>query len=340
MAMNTTTAQTQPSTTPQKMVVTVPVADVRTEPKAPAATVKLPICSADNPLQETQLLYGEHILGLEEIDGWIRIQAMEQQKNRNGVWQGYPGWIRKDQAMAVEAFPAYNLVVTKQWTSVYDEKQTNPIITVSIGTKFKGVRTDKDSWTVALHDGSVGHVAAADVYEITKTVGEDEKTMRKQVVANALPFEKASYSWGGRSASSNNLLISSVDCSGLTNLTHRAMGLEIPRDAHDQFLQANVIQDGTSMQPGDLIFLAPKEKPNRMRHVMMYIGNEQLIEATYFDGIDHTHITAVAKKLGKPIAELKNGQECGHVIVHLGSLLGSKEIVSQLRAQALKTTYN
>jgi len=334
------TMQANITSYPQKMVVAVPVADVRTEPKAPAATTKLPTCYADNPLQETQALYGEHILALEEVDGWIRIQAMEQQKNRNGVWQGYPGWMRKDQAITVESFPAYNLVVTKQWTSIHDSTTGTVKLNVCIGTKLNGIKKDNQSWLLTLHDGTQGSIAATDVYEITQTVSDNEHSLRDQAATLAQTFEKSFYSWGGRSASSKHLLISSVDCSGLINLVYRAMGLEIGRDAHDQFMQAAAVENGNSLQPGDLVFLARKTKPNRMNHVMMYLGNEKLIEATYSGGIDHTRIVSVTAKIGKPMAELTNGQESGEYIIHLGSLLGSKEIVNQLRAQALKTMYN
>ena len=62
-----------------------------------------------------------------------------------------------------------------------------------------------------------------------------------------------------------------MDCSGLVNLAYRAAGLDIPRDAHEQFLRAKPVN---ALQPGDLIFLSERQNPKRIVHVMLYEGDK------------------------------------------------------------------
>jgi cell wall-associated NlpC family hydrolase len=178
------------------------------------------------------------------------------------------------------------------------------------------------------------------VYETTAKIRETLPTLRQQIVNAALTFNGGLYTWGGRSAPNKSLPTAGVDCSALINLSYRTAGLDVPRVAHEQFLYAQPIKQVANLRPGDLVFLAPKEKPDRMTHVMMYIGNEKLIEATGSDGINRTRIVTFKQKLGRPLAGLKNGQPCGNVIVHFGSLLGSRKMANRMRSQALKSSYD
>lgn len=340
MAVDTKQAkETTQTVTPQKMIICVPIADVRTEPKEPVSDIKLPTNSTKNPLQETQMLFGEHLLAFEEADGWIRIQALEQKKYRNNTWQGYPGWIKKSQATAVTAFPENNLVVVNSWASIYGEKESSPLFSVSIGTKLKGIKVTKNHWTIIFHDGTEGKIASTDVYSITSKVTEKIDDLRKQAVSAALTFKDNYYSWGGRSAQSKDFLVSSIDCSALINLSYLTLGLQLPRDAHDQFLYATPIEKGSELQVGDVIFLASKQK-NRVRHVMMYIGDEKLIEATYSNDVDHVRVVSVKEKLGISLDQIKQGQENNDIIIYLGSFLNSSKTINLLRAEALRSTYD
>ena len=84
----------------QKARVTVPLADLRREPK------HLPQDYAHNPLRESQLLEGEKILIHEHVGEWLRIEAVEQPRFSKGQgWHGYPGWIHQSEAQVVDEFP-------------------------------------------------------------------------------------------------------------------------------------------------------------------------------------------------------------------------------------------
>ena len=66
-----------------------------------------------------------------------------------------------------------------------------------------------------------------------------------------------------------------MDCSGLINLAYRSAGVDVPRDAHEQFLRAKRVN---ALQPADLIFLSERGNPRHIVHVMLYAGNGELIE--------------------------------------------------------------
>lgn len=95
---------------------------------------------------------------------------------------------------------------------------------------------------------------------------------REQLVNEARQFVGAPYLWGGR-ASPLPHTVASVDCSGLVNLLYRAQGLDIPRDAHDQYLMSHPTD---SLQPGDPLYLA---KTARINHVILKLDETTFIEA-------------------------------------------------------------
>ncbi|MBI4356079.1 MAG: C40 family peptidase [Candidatus Omnitrophica bacterium] len=73
-------------------VVTVPVADLRARPVRAAASLD------HDPLEETQLLYGERVRlhSTRIVDGvaWAFVEAIEQPEfTHHRRWEGYPGWV-------------------------------------------------------------------------------------------------------------------------------------------------------------------------------------------------------------------------------------------------------
>jgi len=89
---------------------------------------------------------------------------------------------------------------------------------------------------------------------------------RQQLVEEAKQFLDAPYLWGGRSTGS-------VDCSGLIDLLYRAQGIQLPRDAHDQFLFG---KRTSTLQPGDPLYLA---KGERINHVILKLDDWLFIES-------------------------------------------------------------
>lgn len=74
--------------TPQKMIVAVPVADIRATQRPHDRHY------AQDPDQETQVVAGEPVLVKERKGRWLRVECPEQPEfTHHNVWEGYPGWI-------------------------------------------------------------------------------------------------------------------------------------------------------------------------------------------------------------------------------------------------------
>ena len=88
-----------------------------------------------------------------------------------------------------------------------------------------------------------------------------------RAVTAALGMRGVPYVFGGTSRGG-------VDCSGLTQLAFKAAGVELPRTAA---AQANVGHrvSVNDLQPGDLLFFY-----SPIDHVVMYVGNGKIVEAS------------------------------------------------------------
>jgi len=104
------------------------------------------------------------------------------------------------------------------------------------------------------------------------------------IVELAKQFENAPYLWGGRT-------IFGVDCSGLTQLVYKMVGICLPRDASVQIGQGELIGFISDAQPGDLAFFDNDE--GVIIHVGILIDSETIIHASGWvriDKIDHQGI--------------------------------------------------
>lgn len=100
---------------------------------------------------------------------------------------------------------------------------------------------------------------------------------RDAFVAHAKRFVSQPYCWGGCSVPTlDSTVPTGVDCSGLVYLCARYCGMYVPRNARDQFNHCSPVN---FLQPGDLIFTAPEDDPEKIDHVLIYIDNNLVIEA-------------------------------------------------------------
>jgi hypothetical protein len=95
--------------------------------------------------------------------------------------------------------------------------------------------------------------------------------LRSELVDTAKRFIGIPYRWGGTTAENG------FDCSGLTMVSYRLNGLDLPRVSRNQF-QAGKWVSKSKLRPGDLVFFATKGG-TRVTHVGMYIGDGNFIHA-------------------------------------------------------------
>jgi len=343
---------------PHKMVINVAVADLRSAPEAVLDHVKLPTSDLTNPQQETQLLLGEQVLAQEQFTDtfgkkWLYVYTLQQDHFSFMLgWHKYRGWIQADQATPVSQFSTCNLVVKNLHAPLFDHHK-NTILTVSIGTRFMGIKDSVTNlWQVTLPDGKTAWIHDNDLYHVTPTIQETETTLRSNIVAAALMFFGTFYSWGGRSAQSDEWQISSVDCSALINLAFLANGLAIPRMSNDQYLTAHKIKHGVDLKPGDLVLFDPVHKdrnPHHMTHVMMYIADDLLLEAT-FAGESKIRTISFQERIGKRPEDTCSGDITQTILigntiddteyfVYFCSYCNSPQTVQRLRDNAIEPTW-
>jgi cell wall-associated NlpC family hydrolase len=334
--------------TPQYRIVTTPVADLRYKPEQMPQNLTLPASDLANPLQATQLLLGEQIKVNDELideqnKAWLWINTLQQQYfDEQEGWRGYPGWIEKDQTKLVQNFIQPNLVVNTQLAPIFDKNGTT-INTLSIGTRLYATALHGDWFTINAHSGTDAYIHKNNVYPIHNHVSESIDDLRMSIINTAKQFLGSWYSWGGRSAQNDAWSMSSVDCSALISLSFLAHGLQIPRMSHEQFLRSKKIGSCKELQPGDLIFFASiTKKSTRMDHVMLYLGEDELLEATYA-GEHKARIVSFQERMNNPCNGITYGESVGwnneEFQVFFGTFFDEQSTVQKLRDDALKINY-
>ena len=267
---------------PQRMRVAVPVADLRREPTPAGPTLE------QDPLEESQLLYGDSVEVQETKEGWARVSTAGQMEwTHHHRWEGYPGWMEQENLIGDPGNWNPNLVVTAKLGRVLEKPGSNAParLLLSIGTRLAGT-PDGNGWKLQLLDGTAGWISgeeAAPLEKLAKIRLGDPAGWRARLIQTAQLFLRDPYYWGGRSApnpAAAGVPHTALDCSGLVGLVYQANGMILPRDAHEQWMQAWPISP-EKLRPGDLIFLHDPENPQKISHVMVYLheNGAKIIEA-------------------------------------------------------------
>jgi len=331
-----------------KMVVKVPVAGLRLAPELPdykkvGQPLRYPIFCSDeypgltsikNPLQDTQLLYGERVNLLEDLrNGWLRVQVLDQKTFVDGKFKPKEGFIEEGQVAIVSDYSLGepNIVVKALSAPVCCsiKKYTNVLFGASIGTKFFGQKCGNDWYQVHLvneigatsRSRGIGYIHKDDVNLLMTKL--DEKSLRQNLVNTAMLFLDSPYSWGGRSGFDPNVgFQTGVDCSSFINLVYRVnrvRGIDIPRDAGDQFKACKSNLDGKDLKPGDLIFSANAQTPQKINHVLMYLGDHRIIESIGSEDPFGVRIILDEERFGLKIEKVSHGQTIGDIYVYFGT---------------------
>lgn len=291
-------------------VVAVPVADLRAEPGSHLAA------GTHDPLQETQLLYGERVHVRARRDGWAQIEAPDQPEHTHHQrWEGYPGWVKED-ALRQSAWKP-DAVVGVRWASVWDNAFAGgtALMHLPMGAALEVADSNGALQQVRLIDGRGGWVSPGDIHRHADLQRLSDEEQRQLVLRAAGALLGDAYVWGGRSPGDpTGLAVTGVDCSGLVNLAYRTAGITVPRDAHEQRLRARPV---TVLQPADLIFLSSPDDPAKAVHVILYAGDGWLIEGP---GTGQAiRRISTQERLGLSPGQLVDGARAGGQTIYLGT---------------------
>ena len=132
-----------------------------------------------------------------------------------------------------------------------------------LGTKT----TSKTNWASA---AAAAGLSGTDTDYATGTAGTASE---QGVVSEAAKYLGVPYQWGGTDPSKG------LDCSGLTQLVYKNLGIELPRTASQQATSGQAVASLADARPGDLVFFDYSSSRPGVDHVGVYIGNGKMIAA-------------------------------------------------------------
>ena len=144
----------------------------------------------------------------------------------------------------------------------------------------------KGRWAmVMLPSGKTGWVQKSAVEDLGERIdirmGEGSGNMisrerMEAIISSAHQLLGVPYLWGGMSAKG-------VDCSGLVRISAIMNGVLLPRNA-SQMIKCGIPVQLDQLQRGDLVFFgtaASDEKPMRVTHVGIYLGDNHIIHSSH-----------------------------------------------------------
>jgi hypothetical protein len=114
-------------------------------------------------------------------------------------------------------------------------------------------------------------IVIPDDYAAARIARSGQGSLRVELVKTAKRFLGVPYRWGGEDRKNG------FDCSGLTMVSYRLNGLNLPRNSRMQFKAGQYVAK-KNLQQGDLVFFATKGG-KRVTHVGMYVGRGKFIHA-------------------------------------------------------------
>lgn len=236
----------------------------------------------ESPL-ETQELMGTVVEIVGEKSYWREVVTPQPYR----AWCTDQGLVE----MSEEELEAYMAAPKVMFMQLYGHIYTKPSFKSAtlcdlVGGDIMRFAGRKGRWTkVMLPSGKTGYVPSKELKEhkgfISIAMGEgNSETISPEtteaIIAEAEKLVGVPYLWGGMSAKG-------VDCSGLVRISHIMNGILLPRNASQQIKCGDRVELD-QLQRGDLVFFgtpATDEKPMRVTHVGIYLGDGRIIHSSH-----------------------------------------------------------
>lgn len=278
-----------------------------------------------DPIQDTQVLYANRVKCLSTLEGWLYVELVEQiDFNTDHKPVPIKGYIQANEAVEVSSFPPANIVLKNTWVPLYQQPEDQvPCLRLPMGVALPGKPVNEQWIALLLIDGKTVYVRSSDCNEYSTQPLMPESIIRSRILECAYQFLDKPYCWGGCSPydETGTFAQSGVDCSGFIYLIHRASGYEIGiRNSRSQYNACIKKEHGSQLKPGDCIFFAPSDNPSRIIHIMLYVGNNQVIDtalsrkkAILSDGLS---------RFGCTFETMQSGQQASNYVFYFGSFIG------------------
>jgi hypothetical protein len=214
-------------------------------------TLHLPLSS--------QLAYGTDVEILEEEENW----AFTRQKD------GYLGWVYKTHLAQGSAPQGTHLVLAPCIELCAQPDAGSEVVTRVLSGASVAVEEVHGEWAriIANKAGWMPLSLLRALSDIPESIEEKRKTL----VEDAARMTGVPYVWGGISGNG-------IDCSGLTRLLHKWVGLDLPRDADMQYAAARPVEP--PFEIGDLLFFRERGKERPVTHVGISLGGWRMIHSS------------------------------------------------------------
>jgi len=142
-------------------------------------------------------------------------------------------------------------------------------LTVTLGTRLELIAEQSHRFRVRLPDRRLGWVTKECV-TLRDAVFRYPLTSRRRVVETSKRFLGVPYLWGGTTPLG-------FDCSGMVQLTFNLNGVNLHRDADQQFQIGEQIEV-EKLEPADLLFFSNKR--SGITHVGIFIGEGRFLHSS------------------------------------------------------------
>lgn len=241
----------------QYAVVTVPVANLREEPRHGAEML-------------SQGILGTPLIVVSHTGEWLQVEMPD----------GYRGYmiansVRQMNTREFDAWRTSRRVKVlpenvKLLSSV--EADADVVSTLQTGDVLAVDSIGAECFKVSLPDGRSGYVASDVIEEFARfdSAADEASAVADKIIDNGRAVIGQEYLWGGTS-------IKAADCSGLTRILFFAEGIYLPRDAYQQAEIGKAVTY-SELRKGDLIFFTNAK--GRVNHVGIYEGDGVMLHCS------------------------------------------------------------